>query len=344
LSSTGLTATFALLLLSVLVSGCGAVGEPRPPLLNIPERADDFAARQTPEGIVLEWTWPRVTTEGVLLSDLDRFDIFGFELGPGAPVPDAALFERESRPLASMRGDDLEPYNAGQRVRFVLDPTPLQRKRIALGVRAESRRGRSVGFSNLALIQVTAPPGQPEKPSVTLTRDAIVVEWPAVDRANSYVVERSSGSAGSFKEIGRSDAPRFRDTGFQIGEAYAYRVRAIAGAADGEAEGPSSQAVSITPRDIFAPGKPAGLRAVATETSVELSWEQNIEPDLKGYRVRRRQQGAEAVWLTERPLEPASYSDRAVQRGQEYAYEVTAVDGEGNESEPSEATTARVVE
>jgi fibronectin type 3 domain-containing protein len=201
-----------------------------------------------------------------------------------------------------------------------------------------------VGFSNLAVVQVTAPPNQPEKPSVTLTPDAIVVEWPAVDRARSYVVERSGGTADSFEEIGRPDTTRFRDTGFQIGESYTYRVRAIAGAADGEAEGLVSAAVSITPRDIFAPGKPARLRAVATAASVELSWEQSIEPDLKGYRVRRRQQGTEPVWLTEAPLESASYSDREVGPGQEYSYEVTAVDGEGNESEPSEATTVRVPE
>jgi fibronectin type 3 domain-containing protein len=75
---------------------------------------------------------------------------------------------------------------------------------------------------------------------------------------------------------------------------------------------------------------------------VELSWEQNAEPDLKGYRVRRRQQGAEPVVLTEALLESASYSDREVARGQEYAYEVIAVDGNGNESEPSEGTTVRV--
>ena len=336
--------TLAILLLCLVTLGCGAVGEPRPPLLNIPERADDFVARQTPAGIVLEWTWPRVTTEGVLLNDLARFDVYGFELGPGSPVPDAGLFERESRPLASMQGDALKPYSAGQRVRWVLEAEPLMGKLIALGVRAESRRGRSVGFSNLTVIQVTAPPGQPGNPSLTLTRDAIVVEWPAVERASGYILERSSGAAGRFEGIGRSDSTRFRDTGFQTGETYSYRVRAIAGTAAGEAEGPSSEAVSITPRDVFAPEKPAGLRAVATGTSVELSWERSAETDLAGYSVRRRQQDSEPVLLTEALLESPSYGDSEVARGQEYSYEVTAIDREGNESAPSEAITVRVPE
>jgi hypothetical protein len=338
-----LTHSLALALLCSFAAGCGAVGEPRPPLLNIPERAGDFTARQTPEGIVLQWTWPRVTTEGVLLNDLARFDVYVFELAPGSPLPDAGLFERESRPLASLQGDGLKPYSAGDRVRFVLHPEPLLGKLLSLGVRAESRRGRSVGFSNLALIQVTAPPGRPATPAVTLTRDGIAVEWPAVERASTYIVERGVAAAGPFEEIGRPGTTRFLDTGFQNGETYFYRVRAIAGTAAGEAEGPSSDGAPITPRDVFAPEKPAGLRAVATETSIELSWERNAEPDLAGYRVRRRQ-GSATVVLTEAPLESPSYSDREVGRGQEYSYQITAVDGEGNESEPSEAISVRVPE
>ncbi len=283
-----------------------------------------------------------MTTEGVPLNDLARFDVYGFEVAPGSPLPDAGLFERESRPLASMQGDELEPYSSGKRVRLVLDSLPLLGKWIALGVRAEGRHGRVAGFSNLALIQVTAPPGAPEKPSLTLTREGVVVEWPAVDRSSGYVIARSGDPAGPFEEIGRSETARFQDTGVQTGETYLYRVQAIAGTAPGEAGGPWSEAVSITPRDIFAPAVPAGLRAVATGPTVELSWEPNTEPDLKGYRVRRRQEGSEPAVLTPELLEAASYSDRDVTRGQQYSYQITAVDALGNESEPSEAIAVRV--
>jgi Fibronectin type III domain len=340
-----LVQTLVVLPLCIVALGCGAVGEPRPPLLNIPERAGDFVALQTPVGILLEWTWPRVTTEGVVLDDLSEFDVYVFELAPGSSLPDAGLFERESRPLATMRGDDLTPYSAGDRVRYLLAPEPLLGKLLALGVRAESRRGRSVGFSNLALIQVTRPPGQPAAPSATLARDAIVLEWPAVERASGYIVDRSSDPAGPFETIGRSDANRFRDTGFEMGATYVYRVRAIAGTtAAAEAEGPWSEAVSITARDIFAPEKPAGLRAVATDASVELSWEQNAEPDLAGYRVRRSQPDSEPAALTEELLTSPSYSDRNVTRGQEYSYQVTAVDDKGNESELSDPIKVRMPE
>jgi hypothetical protein len=341
-TTTRLIETLAILLLCAIAAGCGSVGEPRPPLLNIPERADDFVARQTPEGIVLEWTWPRVTTEGEPLNDLARFDVYGLELAHGSALPDAERFERESRPLAAMRGDDLKPYSAGQRVRFVLDPAPWLEKFMALGVRAEGRGGQSV-FSNLVLIEITHPPGRPGKPSITLSRDAIVLEWTAAEDAGGYIVERSTGAAGPFLEIGRSTSPAFRDTRFEFGESYNYRVRAVAGATGQGAEGASSETVSTTARDIFAPAKPVGLRAVATGASVELSWEQNAEFDLAGYRVRRRQ-GSDFVVLNETLLESASYSDRQVKRGEEYFYQVTTVDAEGNESEPSEAIAVRVPE
>jgi hypothetical protein len=334
--------SLAIALLSLFSLHCGAVGEPRPPLLNIPERAADFVVRQTAQGIVLEWTWPRVTTEGVPLNDLACFDVYGFELAAGSPAPDAEMFEREGRPLASMQGDDLKPYGPGERVRFVLEREPLLGKLVALGVRAESQRGRSVGFSNLVVVEVVAPPGRPEKPSVTLTRDAIVLEWLPAERAASYVVERGANPAGPFEPRGRSDSNSFRDTGYQTGETYVYRVRAIARGAAGEAEGLASEAVAITPRDTFAPDRPAGLRAVATETAVELSWEQNAEPDLAGYRLRRRQQDSEAVLVQDELLPSPSYSDRGVARGQSYAYDVTAVDEEGNESPPSEAIQVSV--
>ncbi len=327
----------------MLAAGCGSVGEPRSPLLNIPERAQDLTARQTPEGIVLEWTWPRMTTEGVLLNDLARFEVYGFEVAPGSPVPDAGLFERESRPLAAMEGDELAPYGPGARVRYVLGATPLMGKHVTLGVRAESGRGRSTGFADLVLIEVVAPPAQPGKPTVTLTRDAIVVEWPAVENADSYIVERNTGQ-GSFETIGRSNSNEFRDSNYQMGEMYAFRVRASKGAPPNQATGPPSEAASITPRDVFAPERPAGLRNVATQTTVELSWEQNREPDLAGYWVRRWQEGSEPAPLHDGLLSSPSYSDQNVAGGQEYLYAVTAVDQEGNESEPSETVRVRVPE
>jgi fibronectin type 3 domain-containing protein len=169
-----------------------------------------------------------------------------------------------------------------------------------------------------------------------------VVEWPAVDRASGYNIERGSALQGPFETIGQSASTTFRDTGYRVGEPHVYRVRAIAGTVPGGAAGPPSEPVSITPNDVFPPARPSGLREVATETAVELSWEQNAEPDLAGYRVRRWQEGSEPALIHDELLPAASYSDQGVARGQEYLYTITAVDEQGNESEPSEALRARV--
>ena len=81
----------------LLVSGCGSIGEPLPPLLNIPERSRDLSARQTPEGVVLEWTWPRLTTEGRPLKNFDNFVIHRLEVqDPAAAIP-SGWFESQSQ-------------------------------------------------------------------------------------------------------------------------------------------------------------------------------------------------------------------------------------------------------
>jgi chitin-binding protein len=175
-----------------------------------------------------------------------------------------------------------------------------------------------------------------------VTREAIVLEWAAVERANGYVIERGAELSGPFEPAGRSDANRFADPGYQAGKTYAYRVRAIARGAAGEAEGPVSESVAITPRDVFAPDRPAGLRAVATETAVELSWEENAEPDLAGYRLRRSQPGVEPALIQDALITTPSYRDQGVARVATYLYAVTAVDNAGNESTPSDPVEVRV--
>jgi fibronectin type 3 domain-containing protein len=60
--------------------------------------------------------------------------------------------------------------------------------------------------------------------------------------------------------------------------------------------------------------------------------------------VLRWQEGSEPAPVHEELLPSPSYSDTNVSRGQQYLYAVTAVDQEGNESEPSEPIQVRMPE
>jgi hypothetical protein len=88
-----------------------------------------------------------------------------------------------------------------------------------------------------------------------------------------------------------------------------------------------SPRMCVTPIDIFPPAAPAGLAAVASEGGISLIWEPNIEADLGGYLVLRREPGdATLRQLTAAPVVDTRYRDTDVQPGRRYIYSVIAVD------------------
>ena len=78
--------------------------------------------------------------------------------------------------------------------------------------------------------------------------------------------------------------------------------------------------------------------AVPGEGSVGLTWTANVEPDILGYLVYRREaESSTPVRLTEAPILATTYTDRTPKPGVAYLYAVTAVDRSTrrNESAPS---------
>ncbi len=336
-SSSGLNGPLAhLLTCALLLLGCGSVGPPLPPLLNIPERSDDLSARQTPEGVVLEWTWPALTTEGMPLRNLSEFAVHRLEIGGPSQVPSRGHFERNSTLATSLEDAGLEPFGPGEKVRIILPTQSLLGKTFAFGVRGSSRRGRTSDFSELVVIHVVEPPGPPGAPVVAVGQDAIAIEWQAAERASAYRVFRGAESGGPFDEIGRTQKTTLHDPDFQWKKRYYYRVRSFGQSATGEVEGPDSSTGDVFTQDTFPPRPPLDLRTVVTRKSVELSWQPNPEEDLAGYRVWRTGASGEAVALNDELLESPTYSDRAIERGQSYRYALSAADQDGNESERSE--------
>ena len=86
-----------------------------------------------------------------------------------------------------------------------------------------------------------------------------------------------------------------------------------------------------------APAAPSGLTGESEYSAVSLSWEAVEAEDLGGYNVYR---GTESgVSTSGDPLDEGrsetTYTDDGAENGTTYYYVVTAVDGEGNESDPS---------
>jgi fibronectin type 3 domain-containing protein len=93
-----------------------------------------------------------------------------------------------------------------------------------------------------------------------------------------------------------------------------------------------SAAVRFAFVDQFAPATPAGLSVITGLKTVELSWDRNIEPDLKGYQVYRGE-GEAALMKMGAVLDKPAFSDAKIESGKKYRYAVAAVDEGGNESE-----------
>jgi hypothetical protein len=154
--------------------------------------------------------------------------------------------------------------------------------------------------------------------------------------------------------LARASGPSFDDASFDWGAPVSYFVRAYTEIHTGIAESGDSPVAAITPADRFPPSPPAGLRAVVSEISVELSWNLSPEPDTAGYNVYRQSVSGPAAGrsssgertkrlkLNQQPLTAPVYSDRDIQRQEQYSYAVTAVDDKGNESDPGAAVEVRI--
>jgi fibronectin type 3 domain-containing protein len=112
-----------------------------------------------------------------------------------------------------------------------------------------------------------------------------------------------------------------------------------------EIAGAPSATVTIDAKDVFAPAVPEGVAAVADgqARAIDLSWTPDTDADLAGYVVYRRDVTAgtamERISGTALVV-PPSFGDTAVVAGHRYAYAVSAVDQDGNES----ARSGEVVE
>ena len=80
--------------------------------------------------------------------------------------------------------------------------------------------------------------------------------------------------------------------------------------------------------------------SIAAEGYVSLTWDDNKEADLAGYRVWRRMEGeSEFVLLTPQPIRGNAFGDNRVEKNKRYDYAITALDKAGNESPKSESVS-----
>jgi fibronectin type 3 domain-containing protein len=297
------------------------VGDPLPPALEIPVAITDLRGLEYGSNVLVEFSAPKLTTEGLPLKS------FKLELFVG---PTVNPFSYDQWAAGATK------FEIPQGEGTISSERPIQSwvgKEITIAVRAVGPKGRASAWSNL--VSFTA--GEPlETPSALKTENVargVAVTWHG--SGPHYRIYRAEGDAMP-ERFGQTDAPEYLDETTQYGVRYRYLVQAVA---EESRQSAMAESVPITPVDAFAPAVPGAVTAVAGVNTIELAWTRNGEPDFKGYNVYRSVDNGPLEKIGSLVEAPA-FTDTKVQAGKRYRYTITAVDVLGNESDKSSPAEA----
>jgi hypothetical protein len=309
---------FALRLIipAFLLSSCGYIGDPLPPLANIPKQITDLDALQRGDRLIVHFTIPQRTTEDYIIRSPLRLDL---------RVDDRAIPEPSS-------ANGLAEYN--------IPTTDWTGKTVAITARAIGSNGKPGGWSKVVNLPIVPPPERPEGVQEKATPDGVEVSWQGPP--GEFSVLRRNADEKDYAPIAQVQRNQYLDRSAEFGKKYVYLVLRVVKLEGGRmAQSELSAEVQSAPRDIFPPAAPAGLLAVAAPKSIELTWDRNAEADVAGYRVYRSVGDGAFEKLADVSQIP-TYSDHAVEAGKSYRYQVSAVDQAGNESPRSAVVVVAV--
>ncbi len=313
---------------AILATGCGYIGQPLPPLANIPAAVQSLQAVERGPRIEARFSLPDRTTEGMPIREPLKLDL---RIG-AAPSP----FN------VDQWAGSAEPVTGGAidngAATFLIPAQPWIGKEVAIGMRATGANGKTSGWSNIVIFPVVAQLEPPSGVKATATPQGVRLTW--TGSAAQFRVFRRVGESAGFTEAATATQTEWTDAAAEFGKRYVYRVESMADLGGGRrAESEFSQEAAITPLDEFPPAVPAGVKASPAPASIELTWEPNTEEYLGGYRVYRSVGNGEMQKVAEASAIP-SYSDHAVEAGKTYRYAVSAVGKTGYESPRSEPVEA----
>jgi hypothetical protein len=301
------------------------MGDTLPPALNRPERVQDIAAVEHGLNIVVQFTVPAITTDGLPLKNKDR-DI-ELRVGPLAP----GGFNMETW----QRTSDRIPVVVDDKAKIARVEVPTAKyygKTVDIAVNVHGPGGHTVGWSRFAIVNVVPELPTPQALEATDAPDAVQLEWHAA--APEFRVFRKLVPDVNWVQIDTSAKPSYTDNTIEYGKTYQYQVQSVQKTDEGTAESELSDVYTFKPVDTFPPAVPVGVTAVPGTRTIELVWNRNTEKDFAGYRIYR-----DGMKIAEGLTAPA-FTDRDVQPRVAYRYEVSAVDTAGNESATSAAVEA----
>ncbi len=354
-----------------LLAGCGSVGAPAPPSLNLPTPVQNLSAMRKENSVQLTWTMPARTTDRVVLKHPVPAEICR-KAGGGICVKIGVVVFPPDQ--AANYTDHLPPE-------MVREPAQL----LTYEVNLRNRAGKSAGISNPALSAAGPAPPALTGLAAQVRRDGVLLSWHPATEASAndqgsilFRIRRDllpGGNTGrpssakipnaqvppqvtlAVRVTGHADPGHALDNNVQPNQKYRYTVVRVAtltlAGHSIEIQGQPGDPIVVSTTDVFPPAVPQGLVAVADAAAgaIDLSWTPDSDADLAGYYVYRRDvgtslaaqripqptssnsasSGAETA-KREAPIATPAFHDAQAERGHTYAYSVSAIDQNGNES------------
>jgi hypothetical protein len=375
-SSLSLAALQVIPCVCLFVAGCGAPGEPVPPVAPIPAAVSDLSARQVGNSVLLTFTAPNKTTLGERLGEMPTLEVLR-----GSLAEDGTLEPKSFRVVDTVPGTVLSSYVQQGKVQF---PEPISAEEmranpvesVAYRIRTRVSERKASADSNAVTVNLHPVPEAIGAVDAQVTENGIQLKWTApssnsigeqLSSVKEYHVYRGELEAeparGTTQDLRQAKwklpllplattaVPEYEDRGFDYGKTYAYMVRSAVPVDGGLLESADSKTAIVTPNDTFPPAAPQSVVAAvlpgasAGSYVVDLSWGINVETDLAGYRVYRSEsEGTRGTLVAPDLLLTPAFRDTSVQGGHSYWYTVTAVDRAGNESGPSQAVAVEIAQ
>jgi hypothetical protein len=300
------TAPLAVLVSLVMLSACGKVGDPLPPIVRIPVKVENLNATQIGNRVILTWTNPAKYVDGNPASDLGAVHIFQNNV-PLGMVPAGPAGQQQSFAV------DVSPSNIGRTLTFT----------IQMGV---PRNGTALPVSNPFPITPIEVPAAPRDLRETVDQGKIVLEWRPPEQkpelAEAYLVQRTEPAASQMVS-----ALRYESSDYEAGNTYSYTVTAMRGTTPG-----GSVSRTFEARDTKPPSKPTGLSVqLIGGDAVVIRWNENMESDLRGYQLYRSDRPTAPQFTATNGTQDSEYMP-----GTGLSYRIEAIDNFGNRSEPSD--------
>lgn len=202
-----------------------------------------------------------------------------------------------------------------------------------------------------AEVQDIIPPPVPDFISIKADTGKFIIRWQPVKAKDlrGYIVMRSVADENNEDNV-FMPASEILDTNYfaepmaaNVRAPFVYVVRSVDSLLN---KSLNSKAVIGQLPDVTPPVKPFIKEVKEEEGALRIVWMENVEKDLKGYDIYKREEGDTAAFKKLNglmvPKDIAAYTDKEAERGVAYEYQVIAVDHADLRSPFSNTATGRM--